>query len=154
MTDGTAPVPEQKTTAPVPAQKTQQEAAPAASPEDAGSFIGADVSIRGTVITQRPIRIDARIEGEIRASSLALGQQAYVKGSVVAEEVTIAGRLDGDVTAARIQLGPTAEVNAKLTYETMLCITSGALYRGDCRKAGGRTDAANAAVSDVATAAE
>jgi cytoskeletal protein CcmA (bactofilin family) len=102
---------------------------------DTVTFIAADVTIRGLVSTENSLDVHARVEGDIYATSLHLGEQALVLGSIFGETVSISGRVEGDIRARSIELGPDANVRGTLNYEERISIASGASFEGECRKA-------------------
>ena len=57
------------------------------------SIIGEDLTIRGNVTSKGEIQIDGEIEGDIRCSSLLLGDKSKVTGGVVAEDVIVRGHI-------------------------------------------------------------
>src|SRR6266446_3886054 len=69
-----------------------------------GSCIGSGMSIVGKIECTGPAQIFGRIEGELRASELLIGDGAQVEGSVIAEDVTICGRVKGAIRAVRVKL--------------------------------------------------
>jgi hypothetical protein len=60
------------------------------------SIIGEDLTITGNVASKGEIQVDGEIQGEIRCSSLLVGDKAHVKGGVVAEDVVVRRPLDGN----------------------------------------------------------
>jgi len=74
------------------------------------SCIGSGMSIVGNVECSGPAQVFGRIEGELRATDLIIGEGAQVEGSVVAQEVTVSGRVKGSIRAVRVRLqGGTVE---------------------------------------------
>jgi len=55
------------------------------------SCIGSGMSIVGKIECNGPAQVFGRIEGELRASDLLVGEGAQVEGSVIAQNVTTAG---------------------------------------------------------------
>src|SRR5215470_10261604 len=53
-----------------------------------GSCIGSDMSIVGKIDCNGPAQVFGRIEGELRASDLLIGEGATIDGSVLAQNVT------------------------------------------------------------------
>src|SRR5262245_31854148 len=51
-----------------------------------------------------PAQVFGRIEGELRASDLLVGEGATVDGSVIAQNVTVCGRVKGTIRAVRVKL--------------------------------------------------
>src|SRR6201987_449833 len=57
------------------------------------SCIGSDMSIVGKIECNGPAQVFGRIEGELRASDLLVGDGATIDGTGVAQNVTICGRI-------------------------------------------------------------
>jgi cytoskeletal protein CcmA (bactofilin family) len=53
------------------------------------------MSIVGNIECNGPAQIFGRIEGEVRASDLLIGDGAQIEGSVIAQDVTVCGRGQG-----------------------------------------------------------
>jgi cytoskeletal protein CcmA (bactofilin family) len=68
------------------------------------SCIGSGMSIVGNVECSGPAQVFGRIEGELRASDLVIGEGAHIQGSVIAQEVTVSGTVKGTIRAARVIL--------------------------------------------------
>jgi predicted acyltransferase (DUF342 family) len=69
-----------------------------------GSCIGSGMSIVGNIQCDGPAQVFGRIEGELRASDLLIGDGAQVEGNVIAQDVTVCGRVKGTIRAARVKL--------------------------------------------------
>lgn len=96
------------------------------------SIVSAEVTIKGMIISAGDIQVDGRIEGDIRASSLVVGEKAIVSGDVYAEEATIRGRVEGSISAHKVQLAATCRVSGNILHES-LSVESGAFFEGNCR---------------------
>ena len=59
------------------------------------SCIGSGMSIVGKIECNGPAQVFGRIEGELRASDLLVGDGATIDGSVNAQNVTVCGRIKG-----------------------------------------------------------
>ena len=57
------------------------------------SRIGSGMSIVGKIECNGPAQVFGRIEGELRASDLLVGDGATIDGSVIAQNVTVAAAL-------------------------------------------------------------
>ena len=68
------------------------------------SCIGSGMSIVGNVECKGPAQVFGRIDGELRATDLVVGEGAEIEGSILAEEVTVSGRVKGTIRAARVRL--------------------------------------------------
>jgi Polymer-forming cytoskeletal len=72
-------------------------AQPGATPEtsETVSTLGPGMSIIGKIDCQGTLQIFGRIEGELRATNVLIGNGAQFDGNVIAQGVTIDGRLKG-----------------------------------------------------------
>src|SRR5579864_2920545 len=68
------------------------------------SVIGPGMSITGNIACDAPLQIYGRIEGELRAKTLEIGDSALVEGDIVAQELTVRGRVKGTIRAVRVKL--------------------------------------------------
>jgi cytoskeletal protein CcmA (bactofilin family) len=66
------------------------------------SCIGASMAIVGNVECSGPAQVFGRIDGQLRATELVIGEGARVEGSIQAEEVTINGSVKGSIRAVRV----------------------------------------------------
>ena len=111
---------------------------PAAAPKRNGrptgvpSILSADVVVRGTLISAGDVQVDGKIEGDIRAAGLVVGEKAIVAGDVYAEEATVRGRVEGSISARKVQLAATCHVVGNVLHES-LSVESGAFFEGNCR---------------------
>jgi cytoskeletal protein CcmA (bactofilin family) len=113
-------------------------AAPAAAPkrpagrQGAPSIISAELIVRGTLVSNGDVQIDGKVDGDIRATSLVIGDKAVVLGDVYAEEATIRGRVEGSIRAHKVHLCATCHVEGNILHEA-LAVESGAFFEGNCR---------------------
>lgn len=106
----------------------------------ATSSIGAGMSIVGTVECNGPAQIFGRIEGQIRASDLLIGEGAQVEGDVVAQEVTICGSVTGTIRAVRVRLQGGGAVTGDIFHKS-LSIDEDSLFEGSSRRVANPTEA-------------
>lgn len=99
----------------------------------APSILSADLVVHGSIMSEGEVQLDGTVEGDVRAGSLTIGEEANVKGEVVAEIVVIRGRVQGSVRARQVQLASTARVEGDVIHAT-LSIESGAFFDGHCRR--------------------
>jgi cytoskeletal protein CcmA (bactofilin family) len=116
------------------------------------SCIGSAMSIVGTVECSGAAQVFGRIEGELRATELVIGEGAQIEGSIQAQEVTISGRVKGTIRAIRVSL-LRANVEGDIIHRT-LSIDEASVFEGMSRRVENpverRTD--NAAESSSSTA--
>ncbi len=97
------------------------------------SIISADLKIVGNLKSSGDIQIDGTVEGDIDSRTVAIGEGATVKGSIVAETVRVSGNIVGQVKATAVILAKTAKVNGDITHET-LTMEAGAFLEGGVRR--------------------
>jgi cytoskeletal protein CcmA (bactofilin family) len=96
------------------------------------SCIGSGMSIVGKVECKGPAQVFGRIEGELRASDLVIGEGAQIQGSVIAEEVTVSGTVKGTIRAVRVILqGGTVEGDI---FNRSLSIDENSVFEGASRR--------------------
>ena len=102
------------------------------APRGAPSLISADLSVTGTLAADGDIQIDGNLEGDVRCTSLVIGEKASIQGEVVAEDVVVRGRVSGSIRARKIQLCASAHVEGNILHEA-LAVETGAYFEGNCR---------------------
>ena len=120
--------PETPTPMPTPA------AAPAKRPRNGGapSVISSELVVRGTLISAGDVQIEGKVDGDIRATSLIVGDKAVIVGDLYAEECIVRGRVEGSIRARKVQLCATCHVEGNILHEA-LSVESGAFFEGNCR---------------------
>jgi cytoskeletal protein CcmA (bactofilin family) len=88
--------------------------------------------MRGNITSGGEIQLDGTLEGDIRASSLIVGDKATVKGEIVCESVTVRGRVEGGIRARSVALASTAHIQGDILHSS-LQVESGAHFEGNCR---------------------
>jgi cytoskeletal protein CcmA (bactofilin family) len=90
------------------------------------------MSIVGNVECSGPAQVFGRIEGELRASDLVIGEGAQIQGSVVAQEVTVSGTVKGTIRAVRVILqGGNVEGDI---FNRSLSIDENSVFEGASRR--------------------
>jgi len=124
--------------------KSKEPEAPVAAPQPAAvqakrppgrgapSIISADLIVRGTLFSAGDVQIDGKVEGDIRAGGLVIGDKAIIVGDVYAEEAVIRGRVEGGISARKVQLCSTCHVEGNILHEA-LAVEIGAYFEGNCR---------------------
>ena len=103
------------------------------------SCIGSDMSIVGKIECNGPAQVFGRIEGELRASDLLLGNGSQVEGSVIAQEVTVCGRVKGTVRAVHVKLQNGGVVEGDIFHRS-LSIDENSQFEGSSRRVENPTD--------------
>lgn len=104
------------------------------------SLISADVEISGTFVAQGEVQFDGKIEGDLHAGGVVIGEGAIVKGEVIADRVRVQGTVEGVIRAGHVELAATAVVKGDVMH-TALSVKDGAKLDGKvcCVENAGRT---------------
>src|SRR5262252_4813141 len=97
------------------------------------SCIGAGMSIVGKIECNGPAQVFGRIEGELRASDLLVGDGATIDGSVIAQNVTVCGRIKGTIRAVHVKLQNGGAVEGDIFHRS-LSIDENSLFEGSSRR--------------------
>jgi len=103
------------------------------------SSIGSSMSIVGTVECSGPAQVFGRIDGELRASDLLIGDGAHMDGNIIAQDVTICGRVKGTIRAVRVRLQGGGSVEGDIFHRS-LSIEETSLFEGSSRRVENPTD--------------
>lgn len=93
------------------------------------SVLGPDLRITGEVTSAGTLEVLGEIDGNLSADTLTIGAEGRISGSVNARMVEVKGRLDGKVTSEDFTMRASAQVQAEITYSTLV-IESGAQIEG------------------------
>jgi len=123
---------------PVP---TAQPAAPQPQPvvpskgatrNRASSVIGGDLVVKGSLFSAGDVQLEGKVEGDIRARALIIGENATVIGDIYAEEAIVRGRIKGNINANKTQLCSSCHVEGDILHKA-LSVEVGAFFEGNCR---------------------
>ena len=103
------------------------------------SCIGSGMSVVGKIECNGPAQVFGRIEGELRASDLLIGDGAQIEGSVIAQNVTVCGRVKGTIHAVRVKLQNGGAVEGDIFHKS-LSIDENSLFEGSSRRVENPTD--------------
>ena len=121
--------------APAQAQrpKTGQPAPARARTPSVPSILGRDITITGDIKTDGDVQVDGRLDGNIKAGSLTVGESGAVNGKIIAGTVHVRGKVTGKIEANVVDLSDTANVQADLVQD-QLTIANGAFFDGKCSR--------------------
>lgn len=115
------------------------------------SLISANLQIVGNLKSEGEVQIDGRVDGDVSANLLVLGDRANINGEVVAEEVVVRGTVHGRIRAKKVQLAKSAHVIGDIWHES-LAIEAGAYVEGHCKRSDKPTEIVDARIKSLATA--
>ena len=110
---------------------SRRASAPQQTPGSGYSLLDSQLTVDGDIDTQGSLRIDGRLNGNIRrADTVVLGAGASMNGDVHAREVIVGGTLTGNVYASeRVELQPTAVVTGDIAAQLVL-VQEGGVVNG------------------------
>src|SRR5262244_199046 len=111
----------------------QVAASPPVPKTGTASCIGSGMSIVGNIKCNGLAQVFGRIEGEVRASDLLIGDGAQIEGSVIAQDVTVCGRVKGTIRASRVKLQNGGAVEGDIFHRS-LSIDENSLFEGSSRR--------------------
>ncbi len=101
--------------------------------EGDGNFtvLGKDVTFKGIVHFHSTVQLDSSIEGEIHAKGmLVVGENATIRGTVIAETLVTRGKIHGNVTASgKVQLLKSAVLVGDVSAPSF-SMEEGAFFKG------------------------
>ena len=93
------------------------------------SLLAQNLSVEGSIQSDREVQIDGLVKGEVRVEKLAVGETGRIEGQVTAETVEVRGRITGGIVAKQVRLYASAGVEGDITAE-QLAIEPGASFEG------------------------
>ena len=101
------------------------------SPETVISIIGPGMKVIGDLETDGTVRIEGRVEGNVRAGkAVVIGKDGAVHGNVVTQDAVVSGRLHGILTAeSRLELQATSRIEGEVHARRMQ-LEEGAILNG------------------------
>ncbi|GHA91169.1 hypothetical protein GCM10009069_12910 [Algimonas arctica] len=97
------------------------------------SLLSSDLIITGDIKTDGEVQIDGRVDGNISAGKVTIGEQGVVNGKIVCAIIQIRGKVTGKIDAMSIDLTETANVQADLVQDKLI-IANGAFFDGKCTR--------------------
>lgn len=97
------------------------------------TFIGADTTVEGKVITRSSVRIDGTVVGGVVADgTVVLSETGQIQGNVMAENIIVSGVVDGNMEIRdKVNIEPTGEVYGDITTAKIL-IDEESVFQGKC----------------------
>jgi len=130
-----------------PQRPNVKAAAPSHSGPEAGSTLGRQLRVEGTIVCGEDLTILGKVEGTIRAKgTLVIAERADVQAAIDGQRVVVHGKVEGNVHGGeKVVLGPTARLTGNIEVST-LEILEGAYFKGnvEMKAAKGAKDAASA----------
>lgn len=103
------------------------------SSAQAPSILGSDLIVTGEINTDGDVQIEGRLDGNIKAGIITIGEKGFVNGNIIAGSVHVRGKVTGRIEANIVELTDTANVLADIVQDH-LSIANGAFFDGKCSR--------------------
>jgi len=104
------------------------------SGQGARSLLSAGCKVTGDLEFPGLVEVLGRIDGQLSADSVLIGEQGEVEGSITAKTIAIRGRVKGEITGGSVTLHTGAQLSGEITYQ-QLVVEAGAQVDGGIHKA-------------------
>jgi cytoskeletal protein CcmA (bactofilin family) len=116
-----------------PGETTYSQLDSSSKPKSPPSTLSSDLTITGNLKTTGDIQVEGKVEGDIRAHLLTVGETALIKGEVIADDIVVNGRVVGRIRGLKVRLTATARVEGDIIHKT-IAIESGAHFEGSVQR--------------------
>ena len=83
------------------------------------TIIGAGASFSGKIINARVIEINGKMNADLTADKVTIGEVGHFDGAIRADLVVVSGHYEGKMQAGSVWATATASISGKLHYETL-----------------------------------
>lgn len=97
------------------------------------SLISENLHIKGNLQSEGEIQIDGKVDGDVTALSLTIGEKGIVNGEIISGRIMVRGKVKGQIRSQEVQLTKSAHVTGDIHHDT-LGIESGAFVEGLCKR--------------------
>lgn len=100
-------------------------------PAGGTTFIGANITVEGTLSGSEPVVVEGTVRGNVKLSGeLRVGTKARVEATIHARSIVVEGRVEGDVSAdERVELVAGSSVDGNIKAPKIV-VAEGAKFRG------------------------
>ena len=101
---------------------------------NSSNIIGKGTILEGSIETYGNIRIEGKVEGNVKTKSkIALGQSSRVAGNILSQNAEVAGEVKGKVEVSDLLLLKASAVIHGDIITNKLIVESGATFNGSCK---------------------
>jgi len=83
------------------------------------TIIGAGSTFIGKIAKARVIEVHGKVNADLTAEKVTIGEDGHFDGSICAELVVVSGHYEGKMQAGSVWATATASISGKLHYETL-----------------------------------
>jgi cytoskeletal protein CcmA (bactofilin family) len=98
--------------------------------ESVETLIGENAVFEGTITTEKVLRVDGKVTGNINAFGVVVGQKAEITGDIETKNIIISGFIKGNISASEtVEILPQANIVGDIKTN-ILSIAQGACFHG------------------------
>jgi len=112
---------------------TKQIGAISSSFSSTPAIIAKDLFVEGDLVSTGLLEIEGKISGTIKGNSVILREGGFVKGTIIAESLSISGKFDGVIKAKNINITSKANIVGAIEYG-LLSVEDGACIEGQFKR--------------------
>jgi cytoskeletal protein CcmA (bactofilin family) len=98
-------------------------------PNDPITVIGAGLTITGKLEFKGEVQVEGEVQGDIHAQRIFIGEQARIRGALIAEEIVVRGNVQGSIHGNAVIFQSSCQAKADVVHKS-LAIEQGALFEG------------------------
>jgi cytoskeletal protein CcmA (bactofilin family) len=95
------------------------------------TIIGKGSTFIGNLEVAGGLRIDGKVQGDVKAESVFMGKEAEVVGNISTHSAILGGKITGNVNSAFIELQAKAELYGDVETKTLI-VAEGVILQGNC----------------------
>lgn len=97
------------------------------------TLISDSVEISGDIKSEKTLRLDCCIKGDITGSGIVIGETGKIFGNIICEEIIISGKVEGKINCSgKLQITSTGEQVGDIDVNSLV-IEDGGILRGICK---------------------
>lgn len=97
------------------------------------STLSNDLIVIGNIKSESEIKVEGRVDGELVARLVEIGNKAVIKGKISADQVIVNGHVKGKIFGIQVRLNEGARVEGDIIHET-IAIEAGAHFEGTVKR--------------------
>jgi len=97
------------------------------------TLISDSVEISGDIKSEKTLRLDCHIKGDITGKGIVIGETGKIFGNIICEDIIISGKVEGNINCSgKLQITNTGEQVGDIEVYSLV-IEDGGVLRGICK---------------------
>ncbi len=98
------------------------------------NIIGAETTITGDIVTKGDIRLDGKLEGNLRVEGkVIIGETGQIQGTVSCRNLEVLGKINGKIEVRELSVLKTTAILQADMITKKLGVEPGAVFTGHCQ---------------------